>query len=422
MTDGSLARCVSEVRLALGDGDQRMIKTVPRRGYRFVSAVSHPITAAASTEGPRSFSSDAAQRLSIVVVPFTNLSSDPEQDYFVEGVSQSLITDLSRGMPGSFVIAHSTAFTYKGKAVDATQIGRDLGVRYPLEGSILRSGERVRVNAQLIDAQTGAHLWAERFDKDRTDLFTMQDEIVARIARTVGLQVIDEEARRATRKGRAGHPNATDLTMRGWALHNRARTRETTIAALGLFQDALRIDDHNVDALVGIASVHANAVAFRFHEHGDKERLRLADEALARVLSLDPNNAHALGRRCGLRRVQQRFEDAIRACETAIAAPYTRADSPGFSSGTPSNPLPGPSKPPGLGRAIHTGGHRSLASVSLISSWDMTRKRSIGFAKQLKRTLISGGVILFARRLTPCLGRRHRRKRHCASACDSTRA
>ena len=188
---------------------------------------------------------DAARRLSIVVLPFANMSSDPEQDYFVDGVSESLITDLSRGMPGTFVIARSTAFTYKGKAVDVTQVGRELGVRYVLEGSILRSGEKLRVNAQLIDAQTGAHLWAEHFDKERADLLTMQDEIVARIARTVGLQVIDEEARRAARKDRAADPTAADLAMRGWASRNRVITRETNLAALGLFQDALRLDDRN---------------------------------------------------------------------------------------------------------------------------------------------------------------------------------
>ncbi len=264
--------------------------------------------------------SDAARRLSIVVLPFANLSNDPEQDYFADGVTDSLITDLSRGLPGTFVIARTTAFTYKGKAVDVTQVGRELTVRYVLEGSILRSGEKLRVNAQLIDAQTGAHLWAEHFDKDRVDLLTMQDEIVTRIARTVGLQVIDEEARRAARKDRAVNPNATDLAMRGWALRNRAISRETNIAALGMFQDALRIDDQNVDALVGVAAVNTSDAVAGFYEKGNEERLRLADETLARALAVDPNNVRADGVRCLLRRTQQRFEEAIRACETAIAA------------------------------------------------------------------------------------------------------
>ena len=120
-------------------------------------------------------------RLSIVVLPFANIGGDPEQDYFVDGVTESLTTDLSR-ISGAFVIGRNTAFTYKGKAVDLKQIGRELNVRYVLEGSVQRGGNRMRVNVQLIDAETAAHLWAERFDKPLADLFDMQDEIVARLA------------------------------------------------------------------------------------------------------------------------------------------------------------------------------------------------------------------------------------------------
>jgi len=124
-------------------------------------------------------------RLSIVVLPFANLGGDPEQEYFVDGVTESLTTDLSR-IAGSFVIARNTAFTYKGKHIDVKQIGRDLGVRYVLEGSVQRGGNRMRVNVQLIDAETGNHLWAERFDKPIADLFDMQDEIVAGLANQLG--------------------------------------------------------------------------------------------------------------------------------------------------------------------------------------------------------------------------------------------
>jgi TolB-like protein/class 3 adenylate cyclase len=146
-------------------------------------------------------------RLSIVVLPFANLSGDPEQDYFVDGVTESLTTDLSR-IRGSFVIGRHTAFTLKGKAVDLKQIGRELNVRYVLEGSIQRSGNRVRVNVQLIDAETGNHLWAERFDKLIVDLFDMQDEIVARLANTLDAQLITAEAGRAER---SLHPNSMDF-------------------------------------------------------------------------------------------------------------------------------------------------------------------------------------------------------------------
>jgi len=135
-------------------------------------------------------------RLSIVVLPFGNIGGDPGQDYFVDGVTESLTTDLSR-MAGSFVISRNTAFTFKGKAVDVKRVGRELGVRYALEGSVQRGGNRMRLNVQLIDAESGHHLWAERFEKPVADLFDMQDEIVARLAGQLGAELVAAEARRA---------------------------------------------------------------------------------------------------------------------------------------------------------------------------------------------------------------------------------
>jgi adenylate cyclase len=135
-------------------------------------------------------------RLSIVVLPFTNLSNDPEQQYFADGITEDLTTDLSR-IADMFVIARNTAFTYKGKSIDAKQVGRELGVRYLLEGSVRRSGQQVRVNAQLVDARTGAHLWAERLDRDMGDLFRLQNEITGQIARAL---------REGTERTR-GHPS-----------------------------------------------------------------------------------------------------------------------------------------------------------------------------------------------------------------------
>ena len=137
-------------------------------------------------------------RLSIVVLPFANIGGDPEQEYFVDGVTESLTTELSR-ISGSFVIARNTAFTYKSKAFDVTKIGRELNVRYVLEGSVQRGGNRMRVNVQLIDAESGSHLWAERFEKPVTDLFDMQDEIVARLGNSLNAQLVAVEARRADR-------------------------------------------------------------------------------------------------------------------------------------------------------------------------------------------------------------------------------
>ena len=150
------------------------------------------------------------------MLPFANIGGDPEQDHFVDGVTESLTTDLSR-IRGSFVIGRNTAFTYKGRAVELKQIGRELNVRYVLEGSVQRGGHRMRVNVQLIDAETGNHLWAERFDKPLADLFDMQDEIVARLANALNAQLEAAEARRAER---APNPNSMDLYFQGQAWFN----------------------------------------------------------------------------------------------------------------------------------------------------------------------------------------------------------
>src|SRR5271165_4123526 len=155
-----------------------------------------------------------AAHLSIVVLPFANLSGDPAQDYFADGITENLTTDLSR-IRNSFVIARNTAFTYKGKTVDAKEIGKELGVRYVLEGSAQRDGNRVRVNAQLIDAGTGAHLWAERFEEDVADLFKLQDQVVARLGNALGFELVKAEAQRGARSHSL---DVVDLDMRGWAV------------------------------------------------------------------------------------------------------------------------------------------------------------------------------------------------------------
>jgi len=181
----------------------------PVRAYAVVRARPSPATQVESARpGPLSL-----PRLSIAVLPFANLSGDPEQDYFVDGVTESLTTDLSR-INGSFVIARNSAFSYKGKSLDVRQVGRELNVRYVLEGSVQRSRRRLRVNVQLIDAQTANHLWAERFEKRVADLFDMQDEIVSRLANTLDVQLVVAEARRAER---SLHPDALDLAFQGFA-------------------------------------------------------------------------------------------------------------------------------------------------------------------------------------------------------------
>ena len=187
------------------------------------------------------------------MLPFANLGGDPEQDYFVDGITESLTTDLSR-ISGSFVIARNTAFTFKGKAMDVQKLGRELNVRYVLEGSVQRGGNRLRVNVQLIDVETGNHLWAERFDKPITDLFDMQDEIVSSLANTLNAQLIEAEARRAER---SLHPDAMDLSFQGSSCWNKGMTAEHMAQARGFFERALTLDPGNIEALVGIAAVDA---------------------------------------------------------------------------------------------------------------------------------------------------------------------
>ena len=205
-------------------------------------------TAAAPALAPEKF---GPPRLSIVVLPFANIGGDLSHEHFVDGVTESLTTDLSR-IRGSFVIGRNTAFTFKGRAVDLKQIGRELNVCYVLEGSVQRGGNRMRVNVQLIDAETGNHLWAERFDKPLADLFDMQDEVVARLASALNAQLVAAEARRAEQ---APSPDSMDLYFQGLACLNKGRAPDTVARARSFFDRALTADPDNVDALIGSARV-----------------------------------------------------------------------------------------------------------------------------------------------------------------------
>jgi TolB-like protein/class 3 adenylate cyclase len=224
--------------------------------------------------------------LSIVVLPFVNLAGDPQQDYFVDGVTESLTTDLSQ-MSGMLVIGRNTAFSYRNKAIDLKQIGRELNVRYVLEGSVQRSANRMRVNVQLIDAESGNHLWADRFDKPVADLFDMQDEIVARLANALNAQLIIAEARRAER---APSPDSMDLYFRGMSAYNKGLTPDNLSEARKLFERALALDPGNVDAIVGAAL--ASIVLVGMHMSDDRAARLAAAEALAvKALSIAPEKA-----------------------------------------------------------------------------------------------------------------------------------
>lgn len=264
-----------------------------------------------------------APHLSIVVLPFTNLSSGPDQDYFVDGITDDLTTDLSR-ISGSFVIARNTAFTYKGKAVDIKQIGRELSVRYVLEGSVRREGNTVRVNAQLIDAEAGTHIWADRFDKNQDDVFTLQSEVTQRIAQALHLELIRAESLRAQRE-RGNNPDAIDLAMRGWAEVYQPRSREQLTRARNFFEQALRIDSANLAALSGLARVLSIQVLAR-HSDTPAEDFARADDAVTRVLSGWPDDAGAHYTKGLILRIPKEFEAAIGEFDAAIAIDHNLAD------------------------------------------------------------------------------------------------
>jgi TolB-like protein/class 3 adenylate cyclase/Flp pilus assembly protein TadD len=264
-------------------------------------------------------------RLSIVVLPFANLSGDPEQEYFVDGVTESLTTDLSR-ISGSFVIGRHTAFTYKGKALDLKKIGRELNIRYVLEGSVQRSGNRLRVNVQLVDAETANHLWAERFDKPIADLFDMQDEIVSRLANTLNAQLTEAEARRAER---SPHPNSMDLVFQGRASWNKGPTFEHMAKARGFFERALGLDPGNIEATVGIANVDLAMGAALLTD--DRAALLLAAETNAiKALSLTPDHAGAHLALGVVYIFRNRAAQGIAECEQALAFNRNSANAHGF--------------------------------------------------------------------------------------------
>src|SRR5215468_65334 len=253
------------------------------RPVRAYAVVRDGSSAATQAERAR-LSSLSPDRLSIVVLPFANIGGGPEQDYFVDGVTESLTTDLSR-INGAFVIARNTAFTFKGKAVDVKKLGRELNVRYLLEGSVQRGGNRFRVNVQLIDAETGNHLWAERFDKPVADLFDMQDEIVSRLANSLDAELVAAEARRAER---SLHPDAMDLVFQGRAWFNRGWTPEHMARARSFFEKAMALNPGNVEALVGTALVNL-AIGTNYLTDDRIEHLTAAEAAATKALSLAPN-------------------------------------------------------------------------------------------------------------------------------------
>jgi adenylate cyclase len=255
--------------------------------------------------------------LSIVVLPFSNLSGDPAQDYFADVLTDQLTTYLSR-IPGSFVIARNTAFTYKGKPTDVKQIGRDLGVRYALEGSVQPTGGQVRVNAQLIDAESDAHLWAETFDHDRADLLQMEDDIVTRLARTLQIQLADIEAAEIRRVSPGASPDARELTIRCQAVYLSIGQIDTGATNGAPCEEALALDPSNVAALSAL-SLQASGRVSAANSLDRAADIAHAGELAARALAADPNSPDAHFAQGSALQVQKRFDEAKLEYERAIA-------------------------------------------------------------------------------------------------------
>jgi adenylate cyclase len=271
-----------------------------------------------------------APRLSIVVLPFENLSGDKDEDYFADGITDDLTTDLSH-LPDSFVISRGTAFSYKGKPVDAKQIGKDLGVRYVLEGSVRRVGETITINAQLISTETGAHVWADRFEGERSKLGELQVDAVSRLANSLGVELVKAEALRSTRE-RPNNPDAVDLAMRGSAAYQASFDQSTVNKVLGYFERALKLDPGLTRAKIGLAQ----ALIDRFMWLGGGDEavdIPRAEALITSALSAEPNNASAHYTKANLLTAKKQFSDQFAEIDAAIennpnfAAAYgTRGD------------------------------------------------------------------------------------------------
>jgi adenylate cyclase len=259
--------------------------------------------------------------LSMVVLPFANLSGDPNQDYFADGVTENLTTDLSR-IRKSFVIAPRTALTYRGKSVDAKEVGKELGVRYVVEGSVQRDQNRVRVNAQLIDAASGAHLWAERFEEDIADLFKLQDQVVARLGNTLGIELVRAEAEKSAR---STNPDAVDLTMRGWALvwqgiqeQSMTEKQASYSAARPLFDHALAIDPNYADALAGGAMTYMVDYLYGWSPAETDYEGKIVGQA-DRAISVAPDDPRGYYAKSVYLRMSNRANEAIQVADDGLA-------------------------------------------------------------------------------------------------------
>jgi len=295
VSDATLSSRINAARAAIGDNgdEQRLIRTLPRKGIRFVGEVREEadslVETATTPENAKPRAADP-EGPSIAVLPFTNMSGDPEQAYFADGMAEDIITALSR-VSRLFVIARNSSFTYRGKAVDIRDVGRELGVNYVLEGSVRRSGGRLRISGQLIDAITGAHLWADRFDGDARDVFELQDRITESVVAAIEptLQVAEVERHRNRGPGKLA---AYDLLLRAYALRYEF-TPESIAAALDCLDQALAIDPGYAPAMAAAAYCHALR-HFQGWVHDDDAYRSTAVTLAWRAVELAPGDAQVL--------------------------------------------------------------------------------------------------------------------------------
>jgi TolB-like protein/DNA-binding winged helix-turn-helix (wHTH) protein len=334
VTDESLTRCISDIRAALGDGGHRLIKTVPRRGYVLaVQAQPSPFVRPRSRRIPTVGAAlvlatimvvlvagavwrgagrrDAAPAPSIVVMPLGSRNGDPAQDYLAEAVTEEITVDLSR-IPGSFVIGRSTADRYRG--VDARRVGRELGVRYVLEGGLYRVGDRVHLHLQLVDAPSGRTLWAERFDGELRDLAALHRRVTGTIAQSLQVRMLEAESERSQSR-RASDAQAQDLALRAWSLLRR-RSREDITSARELLQQAVAREPSSAFAWALLAESYAADVGGRTPDvvrtgATRAEWLRRGEQASARAFSLDTNHPAVLSARTWILILQGRAEEAL---------------------------------------------------------------------------------------------------------------
>jgi TolB-like protein/tetratricopeptide (TPR) repeat protein len=312
VSESTLASRINAARRIIGDTgeQQRLIRTIIGKGVRFVG------TAREQQDADQWAAPPPLPRLSIVVLPFANFSNDPELEHFADGIIDDLSIDLSR-IYGAFVIARNTAFTFKGKPIDVQKIGRELGVRYVVQGSVRRTGDLLRLNVQLTDAETGAHLWANRFDTDPVGIAQAQSEVTGRFARAINFKIVEAAGLRIDQE-RALEPDPHDLLIRGWAVLVRPVSAATLQKAQRIFERVLEIEPGSADAKVGLAHALSANIASGWSATVQQDEVR-AEQLLLEAIECDASSFRARLALGLLRRLQNRLDESRIELETVIA-------------------------------------------------------------------------------------------------------